>query len=118
MFMAKQKRREEEPTAELGAVTISGSPWAVALAGERRETILCSPGGYHWMPRRGDTILVMKSGAEQMPCAVGTAEELDSSLEPGEVWISAAEGTGIHLKTDGSIELVGQVSINGTHWEG
>lgn len=44
----------------------------MALAGERRDVALCLPGGYHWTPKRGDTVLVVKGGAEGAPCIVGT----------------------------------------------
>ena len=72
MWMTEQQRQTIcEPAAELGLVTLSGGPTGVALAGERRGVALCLPGGYHWTPARGDTVLVIKSGPEQTPCVTG-----------------------------------------------
>ena len=112
MWMTEQQRQTIcEPAAELGLVTLSGRPTGVALAGERRGVALCLPGGYHWTPARGDTVLVIKSGPEQTPCVTGRVEE--NELPPGEVYLSAAAGAGIRLKTDGSIEISGKVTVNG-----
>lgn len=114
MWMAKQQGEQVlgEPGAELGQVTLSGSPAGVALAGERRNVMVCLPGGYHWAPARGDTVLVVKSGVEGTPCVVGTP--LEEDVPPGEVWISAAPGAGIRLKEDGSVLLQGRVEVSGS----
>ena len=114
MWMANrgQPDRLEEPAAELGEVTLAGSSAGVALAGERRETVLCAPGGYHWTPKNGDTVLVVKSGAEGNPCVAGRVQEDDPA--PGEVWISAASGAGIRLRPDGTILCTGNLRVTGT----
>ena len=73
MWLSQRRQTElEEAAAELGQVTVPGAPAGVALAGERRDVALCLPGGYHWTPKRGDTVLVVKGGAEGAPCIVGT----------------------------------------------
>ena len=117
MWMTNRQEQEalKEPAAELGQVTLSGAGTGVALAGERRNITLCGPGGYHWAPVQGDTVLVVKSGPEQAPCITGVAEETEAmALEPGEVCLSAALGSGLHLRPDGTILLEGPVQLTGT----
>ena len=60
MWMARgqQETRLQEPGAEWGEVTLSGDTVGVSLAGERRRVRVCLPGGYHWVPDRGETVLV------------------------------------------------------------
>ena len=108
------QRREasgEEPAAELGQVTLPGAPAGVALAGERRDVPLCLPGGYHWTPQRGDTVLVVKGGAEGAPYVLGTPAE--QKAPAGEVFLSVREGVGLRLTADGRICLVGPVEVSG-----
>lgn len=114
MWMAKRQGEQllTEAGAELGQVTLSGSPAGVALAGERRNVTVCLPGGYHWSPGRGDTVLVVKSGAEGAPCVVGKPQE--EEVPPGEVWISVAQGAGVRLRADGSVLLQGDVKVTGS----
>ena len=115
MWMTDRQVREDlrEPAAELGQVTLSGASAGVALEGERRNVTLCLPGGYHWMPRRGDTVLVIKSGPDCAPCVAGQATE-DRGLTPGEAVLSVAEGTSIRLKAEGGIEITGAVELTGS----
>lgn len=114
MWMARQQGQEllQERAADCGQVTVDGPALAVALAGERRQVGRWLPGGYHWSPRRGDTVLVVKSGAEGSPCLVGRQDT--EELEPGEVALSTVQGVGIHLKPDGRILLKGPVAVEGT----
>ena len=102
-----------EPTAELGQVTVGGDAPGVALAGERRSLILCAPRGYHWSPARGDTVLVIKSGAEQSPCLVGM-EVPPGTAKPGDVCLSVAQGTEIRLLPEGGILLAGDITVRGS----
>ena len=114
MWMTNRQEREAlgEPAAELGQVTLSGPGTGVALAGERRGVTLCGPGGYHWAPSQGDTVLVVKSGPEQAPCIAGAANH--QAVQPGEVYLSAAPGAGILLRPDGTIQLKGTLRLTGT----
>ena len=101
----------EEPTAQTGQVTLAGTPAGVGLEGERREIPIFGPGGYRWAPGRGDQVLVVKTGPEESPALVGVRQE--EALEPGEVFLSVAEGAGIRLKPDGTIALTGKITVNG-----
>ena len=109
------RRTVEEPAAELGQVTLGGSPAGVSLGGERRWLPLCCPGGYAWRPAAGDRVLVLKAGAErESPCILGTVREKDE-LAPGEVRLS---GSGCSLSLLGDrIRLNGTVSVGGTELE-
>lgn len=107
MWLSQRRQTElEEAAAELGQVTVPGAPAGVALAGERRDVALCLPGGYYWTPKRGDTVLVVKGGAEGAPCIVGTPA--------GEVFLSVKNGVGVRLTADGRICLMGPVEIAGS----
>ena len=113
MWMARGRPGDilQEPPAELGQVTLSGALVGVALAGERRNVTVCLPGGYHWTPERGQTVLVVKSGPEGAPCVVGTPAE---EAQGGEVWLSVAQGAEIRLGQDGVIRLTGPVEVQGS----
>ncbi len=113
MWMARGRTEDflREPPVELGQVTLSGAPVGVALAGERRNVTVCLPGGYHWTPDRGQTVLVVKSGPEGAPCVVGTPAE---EAQGGQVWLSVAQGAEIRLGQDGVIRLTGPVEVQGS----
>ena len=116
MWMANRERTErlEEPAAELGEMTFSGETAGVALAGERRGPAICAPGGSHWTPGNGDTVLVIKSGMEAEPCIAGRMQNETEAPAPGEVLLSTAAGTGIRLRADGSMECTGNLRVTGT----
>ena len=82
MWMARQQGQEflQESAADCGQVTVDGPELAVALAGERRQVGRWLPGGYHWTPRRGESVLVVKSGAEGEACLLGVEEGAALSL--------------------------------------
>lgn len=109
----KQKTRPEEETAQLGKVTVQNNETAVFLSGERRDVKAALPGGYHWRPRQGDAVLVIKAGEEATPCLLGKQGTAQKKLNPGEVWISLNGENGIWLKQDGTVHLEGEVYING-----
>ena len=113
MWLSQRRQTDlDEAAAELGQVTVPGTPAGVALAGERRDVALCLPGGYHWTPKRGDTVLVVKGGAEGAPCIVGTPA--GQKVPAGEVFLSVKNGVGVRLTADGRICLVGPVEIAGS----
>lgn len=112
MWMARGKGEEilKEPPAELGQVTLAGTDMGVALAGERRNVTVCLPGGYHWTPARGETVLVVKSGPEGAPCVVGAP----TGSSTDEMWLSVSPGVELRLSSDGKIRLKGPVEITGS----
>lgn len=104
-----------EPTAQLGAVSLTGEVLGVYLAGERRNVALISPGGYHWQPQGQETVLALACGEEESPCLLGREQHLEGfALEAGEVWISADGQNGLHLRRDGKLNLIGELLLNGT----
>ena len=112
----KQQERPRESAAELGTVTLAGEAPGVYLEVERRNAAVYAPRGYHWAPRTREEPLVISCGEERKPCIVGMKNQAEGAapLGPGEVWISVAPQSGIHLKSDGSIALIGPVFVNGT----
>ena len=117
MWTSERTRRpaQEEPAAELGAVTLGGDPAGVALGGERRWLNVYAPGGYSWRPAAGEKVLVLKAGGErELPCIVGTGQrEID--LKPGEV--SLRGGSSQVRLGQSSLELNGRIQVNGMDLE-
>lgn len=130
MWLSKREGHEKKESAEAltGPVTLSGAELGAWLEGERRNLAVFSPGGYHWAPKVGDEILVLKAGQSgEQPCAVGVAER--EGLEPGEILIQSGAaairispgGTiqlsttkgGISMSGTGNIDLVGTFTVNG-----
>lgn len=105
MWLSRREGHEKKESAEAqtGPVTLSGGELGVWLEGERRGVAVFSPGGYHWAPRVGDQILVLKAGENgEQPCAVGIAES--ESLEPGEVLIKTGSAA-VRLSPGGALQL-------------
>lgn len=113
----RAEARRAETTAETGPVTLGGDPAGVYLSGERRGLPVFSPGGYQWRPAAGQEVLVLKAGADQeSPCVVGVRQA--GTPEPGETYLfSQGEASTARLRPDGSLELTGQVSVNGERLE-
>lgn len=117
MWTSERTRRpvQEEPAAEVGAVTLGGDPAGVALGGERRWLNVYAPGGYSWRPAAGEKVLVLKAGGErELPCIVGTVQD-GTGLRPGEVSLRGGESQ-VRLGQDG-LELNGRVKVNGMDLE-
>lgn len=112
MFLAKTKRGEAPASSALtGPATLAGGS-AVWLEGERRGIRLYAPGGYHWVPRRGEELLVLKTGTGEPPCALGAEAAEAKGLRPGEVLLTAGP-CAVKLGLDGKLTLTGQVEIRG-----
>lgn len=119
MWTSKQTGRcaRTQETADLGVVTVSGQEAGVYLSGERRWLSVLAPGGYCWRPGTGDSVLVMKAGADgEMPCIVACQQEQPEDLQPGEVELFS-RGCSIRLSNAGDICLEGQVRVNGEKLE-
>ena len=93
-----------------GEVTVPGGVW---MEGERRGAAVYAPGGYHWVPARGERVLVLKAGESgEEPCVMGRVPE-ERGLRPGEVLISTGKAE-IRLGLDGCIDVTGTFRVNGT----
>ena len=117
MWLSEQREQAVSPQgcALTGPVTLAGDPAAVWLEGERRGVRVYAPGGYHWVPRAGEEVLVLKAGREgESPCVLGSAAAPGEALQPGEVRIEGG-GASVTLRENGQICLSGQVYINGVH---
>ena len=115
MWLSSQSRKAQRSGqgAETGVVTLEGEETAVYLTGERRDLPVLSPGGYCWRPAEGETVLVLKSGADGEELWVAGVPGDGTDLAPGEVRIQSRQAA-VFLGNDGSIDLRGTVKINGT----
>ena len=115
MWLSRKLTEQETGfSGESATVTIDGSHIAAVSRGEEREIPIVSPGGIAWLPRRGDEVLLLRggTGGEERYLA-GTVQNASPSLESGEIRLFSAGGASIVLKNDGSIELNGNVYVNG-----
>lgn len=113
MWLSRQSREasrsRQEP--ETGVVTLEGEETAVYLTGERRDLPVLSPGGYCWRPAEGETVLVLKSGADGEELWVAGVPGA-GELAPGEVRIFSRTAE-VFLGNDGTVDLRGTVKLNG-----
>ena len=118
MWLSSQSRKTQrsDQGAETGVVTLEGKKTAVYLTGERRDLPVLSPGGYCWRPAEGETVLVLKSGADGEELWVAGVPGDGTDLAPGEVRIQSRQAA-VFLGNDGSIDLRGTVKINGVPME-
>lgn len=118
MWLSSQSRKTQrsDQGAETGVVTLEGEEMAVYLTGERRNLPVLSPGGYCWRPAEGETVLVLKSGADGEELWVAGVPGDGTDLAPGEVRIQSRQAA-VFLGNDGSIDLRGTVKINGVPME-
>lgn len=114
MWLSSQSRKAQRSGqgAETGVVTLEGEKTAVYLTGERRDLPVLSPGGYCWRPAEGETVLVLKSGADGEELWVAGVPNT-GEISPGEVRIQSRQAA-VFLGNDGSIDLRGTVKLNGT----
>lgn len=116
MWTAQRGRgsqRDYPPIAQVGGVTLAELPLGVYVDGERRNLPLYTAGGYQWMPRVGDSVLVLKT--TDGGCVVGRALT-ETALEEGEVKLSG-EGCEIHLTAQGQVAVSGELTVNGESLE-
>ena len=124
MWIGKQladtarRAREESAAAELGVTSIGGADTAVVSRGEERTLPVYGPGGLLWLPKAGDTVLVIKGGSGREECCVAGAAPGASpaGMEPGEVRLYSG-GASLTLRNDGRIELNGSLYVNGVPWQ-
>lgn len=111
----KDASQTEDRSAVCGAVTVGGAAAGVWTRGEERGVITAAPGGYIWKPRSGESVLVLKGGEKgNERYIVGIPEnEAESSLAEGEICIHSAGGAKLYLRSDGRVEIFGELWING-----
>ncbi|HHU21914.1 MAG TPA: hypothetical protein GXZ52_00615 [Clostridiales bacterium] len=110
---AAKSGERQSAGADIGAVTIGGDNLAVLTEGELRELALVSPGGYIWRPQAGDSVLVLKSGDGESLAIGAVTGQSPPGMENGEVYIMSKAGTGLRLKNNGKIELLGDLEMGG-----
>lgn len=117
MWLSKRLRQETggvETAADLGVTTIGGERSGVYARGEVRDLPVCSAGGVVWQPKSGDEVLVLKGGpGGEEQCVLGVQlDALPVAIQDGEVYLYSA-GASVHICNDGTIDLKGNVLING-----
>lgn len=112
-----RKMRPMPPTADadLGMTTISGDSVGVVTRGEVRALPIYGPGGYLWMPRNGEAVLVVKGGpGGEEQCVAGMRQEtVPEDMKPGEIYLRGPEGNSVYLRQNGRVEIWGSLFING-----
>ena len=63
----------------------------------------------------GDSVGVMTRGEEQCVCGMKQCAP-PGKMRPGEVLVYGPGGNSVYLKKDGTVELTGDVRIQGTLW--
>jgi len=106
--------QEESAGAEVGVTTIGGSEAAVMTRGEDRALPVYGPGGLVWVPKAGDTVLVIQGGCgREERCVAGAlSRREEDGLEPGELCLYS-DGASIILRNGGQVEIRGELLING-----
>jgi len=113
-ILARRAALDQASTcADMGAATIGGANAAALAHGEQRDLPVFAPGGVVWQPAPGDTLLILRGGSgglEQCVAAADTAANAPPSMAPGELFLYAASGASIYLRSDGSIQVNGSLS--------
>lgn len=112
----RQAAEQESTAADMGVTTIGGGSASVMTRGEQRDLEVFTPGGLIWQPKAGDTVLVIKGGSgcqEQCIVAADTSAATPKEMKPGELFLYSDGDASIHLRADGSILILGAVSIEG-----
>jgi len=117
MWLSRQMRSAPAGTdADLGRTTIAGGSVGVMTRGEVRSLPVYGPGGYVWLPENGAAVLVIKGGpGGEEHCVSGMQQrQAPEGMQPGEVYIYGPGGNAVYLKKNGTVELRGNVAIEGT----
>ena len=104
--------------ADLGITTIAGDSVGVMTRGEVRTVPIYGPGGYVWMPESGAAVLVVKGGpGGEEQCVCGMKQSAPpKKMQPGEVLVYGPGGNSVYLRRDGTLELRGDVRVEGSLW--
>lgn len=112
---SKIKKRDGEDKIQLGQATAGGEESFVYTDGERRRALALAPGGYYWRPWSGQELLVLQCGGQEArPFLLAAAQAgAPAGMQDGEVYIKSRGGASIYLRNDGSVQIQGQVYVNG-----
>lgn len=113
MYLSERwkNRKNGDTEGTLGAISVGGVSTTVAASGDQASAAVFSPGGVYWIPRRGDSVLVIKAGGTEN-CIAGVEMEPPEDMEPGEVRLES-QSASLWVKNDGTICLSGRVLVNG-----
>ena len=113
MWLSNRMVRNKSNQPAVGEVTIGGKNTAVYTDGEKRNSVFFSPGGYYWLPSRGQNMVVIKSEDNEICCMDREITELPIDMQEGEVYIVSDGNASIYLKNDGTVQISGDVSVKG-----
>lgn len=113
MFLSEKWKisRDGAEDSSLGTVSVGGESTTVTAAGEQVSSAVFGPSGMYWIPRRGDSVLVIKAGGTEN-CIVGVEMQTPKDMQPGEIRLESQMAS-LWLKNDGTICLTGHVLVNG-----
>lgn len=112
MWLGEKNRGSQPDRASVGQVTVGGINTAVYTDGERRGATLFAPGGYYWVPKAGQSVLVLKNGEHEVCCLDREVTDMPEGLSEGEIMI-CSQGASVTLKNDGTILISGDIEVNG-----
>lgn len=113
MWLANRKVQGKNTQPTVGEVTIGGRKTAVYTNDEKRNAVFFSPGGYFWLPSCGQNMVVIKSEDDEVCCLDREVTELPVDMQEGEVYIVSGGNASLYLKNDGTVQISGDVSVNG-----
>lgn len=117
MFLSEKWRSgwaaAEEGT--LGTISVGGESATMTSGDTQVSSTVFGPSGMRWIPRRGDSVLVIKAGGAEN-CVVGVEMQPPGDMQPGEIRLES-QAASVWLKNDGTICLEGRVLINGKELE-
>jgi len=90
----------------VGEVSSSGNRVSVSSTAEHRAIDTAAPGGIAYVPRLGDSSVVLPT--ESGDVCIGVIAPLPQPLEPGELMLYSAGGASIVLKNDGRVLINGR----------
>lgn len=113
MWLSNRKTQATSHQSSIGEVTIGGMKTAVYTDGEKRNSTFFSPGGYYWLPSCGQNMVVIKGEDNEVCCMDREVTELPVDMQEGEVYIVSAGNASLYLKNDGTVQIIGDVSVTG-----
>lgn len=113
MWLSNRKSQTAVNHPTVGEVTIGGKKTAVYTDGEKRNVAFFAPGGYYWLPSCGQNMVVIKSEDNEVCCLDCEVTEIPIDMQEGEVYIVSNGKASLYLKNDGTVQISGDISVNG-----